>query len=97
MCYVQDIVNAAISKASKIKREDTLKRVVKVKTERAVSAITYNPMLPNITKVVSKHYQFMIENKHIKEIFPLQPMVAYKQPANLKNMLTVHYLLFCQD
>ena len=44
-------------------------------------------MLPSITKVISKNYQFMTKNKHIKNIFPQQPMVAYKQPANLKNML----------
>ena len=29
----------------------------------------------------------MTKNKHIKEIFPLPPMIAYKQSGNLKNML----------
>ena len=44
-------------------------------------------MLPSITKVVNKHWQFMVKNKHIKEIFPQPPMIAYKQPPNLKNVL----------
>ena len=46
-----------------------------------------NPMLPCITKVVGKYWKFMTQNKHIKEIFPMPPMVAYKQPPNLKSMI----------
>ena len=85
--YNKNIIKAAINKASKIVRKEALKRVEKVKTERSVFAITYNPMLPSVTRVVGKHWNFMTKNKHIKEIFPSPPMVAYKQPPNLKNML----------
>ena len=85
--YNTNIVNAAIKKASTIERKEALKRVVKTETDRPVFAITYNPMLPSITKVVNKHWQFMVKNKHIKEIFPQPPMIAYKQPPNLKNVL----------
>ena len=85
--YNRNIVEAAIKRASLVDRKEALKRVEKVKTDRAVFAITYNPMLPSITKVVSKHWQFMTQNKYIKEIFPLPPMVAYKQHDNLKKVL----------
>ena len=85
--YNKNVVKAAIDKASKVERKEALKRVEKVKSDRSVFAITYNPMLPSVTKVVGKHWRFMSKNKHIKEIFPLPPMIAYKQSSNLKNML----------
>ena len=85
--YNINIVNAAIERASKLDRNEVLKKVIKLKTDRAVFAITYNPRLPSITKTVTKHWHTMTKNKHIKEIFPQPPMIAYKQPPNLKAML----------
>ena len=85
--YNKNIVKAAIEKASKLNRLEVLKKVEKIKSDRTVFAITYNPMLPSITKIVSKHWHTMTKNKHIKEVFPQPPMIAYKQPPNLKSML----------
>ena len=85
--YNKNVIDGAIKKASEIKRSDALIRVTKVKTERAVLAITYNPMLPSITQIVTKHWRSMIKNRHIHEIFPQPPMVAYKQSPNLKQVL----------
>ena len=85
--YNKNIVEAAIVKASKIDRQDALKRVTKVKKDKPVLAITYNPMLPSLTQIVTKHWRSMTQDIHALEIFKQPPMVAYRQAPNLKQTL----------
>ena len=46
--YNRNVVRAAIAKAMSIPREEALKRVIKVKNERPIFVLTYNPALPNV-------------------------------------------------
>ena len=48
-------MNAAIDKALKLDRIETLKKVVKKPNERVVLAVTYNPKLPRISSIIRKH------------------------------------------
>ena len=52
-----------------------------------VLAITYNPKLPSIPQIVKKHWRTLVKDQKMKQIFPAPPMVAYKQPPNLKSVL----------
>ena len=56
-------------------------------SDRTVLAITYHPMLPSLSKIVTKHWKTMSNDKHALEIFPEPAMVAYRQPPNLKHTL----------
>ena len=58
-----------------------------MKKDRTVLAVTYNPMLPSLTNIVRKHWKTMSTDQFSLEIFPNPPMVAYRQPPNLKQML----------
>jgi peptide-methionine (R)-S-oxide reductase len=85
--YNTNIINAAITKAKNLERKEVLKKVEKHKNERVVLALTYHPKLPSISSIIKKHYRTMIKDQTTKKIFPLPPMLAYKQPPNLRNKL----------
>ena len=85
--YNKNVIENAIERAEKIDRQVALKKVVKVKKNRTVLALTYNPMLPSLTNIVKKHCKTMSMDTLSKEIFPNPPMVAYRQPPNLKQTL----------
>jgi hypothetical protein len=85
--YNKNIVNAAINRALQLDRTETLKKVAKKPNERVVLAVTYNPKLPSISSIVKKHWTTMTRDTKMLQTFPKPPMVAYKQPQNLKKML----------
>ena len=82
-----NIINAAITKAKNLERKEVLKKVVKHKNERTVLAITYHPKVPSISTIIKKHWRTMSKDPKAKEIFPQPPMIAFKQPPNLKRKL----------
>ena len=87
--YKFRIINQAIEKAKTIPRERALERVVKSKSpsRRPVFSIEYHPALPPLSSILRKQWRVMIDDPHLKETFPLPPMVAYRRPKNLKETL----------
>ena len=84
--YRPGCVDAAIKKARNITRTEALKRVVRSKTtHRSVFAITYDPRLPSISKIVQKHWRSMKQDPYLAEVFPLPPLVAYKRQPNIRD------------
>jgi hypothetical protein len=83
----KNIIKNAIEEVSKLNRIEVLKKVDKPKTDRVVLAITYHPKLPNISNIIKKHWRTMTKDPKAKEMFPLPPMIAFKQPPNLKRKL----------
>ena len=71
------------------KRTSSLK--TKIETEkdgRVVFPTTFNPHLPNIKEILKKHFTYMTNrNEDLKESFPLPPMIAFRQPPNLKQLI----------
>ena len=85
--YNKNIVNSAIKRALQLDRSETLKKVEKKPNERVVLAVTYNPKLPSISSIVKKHWITMTKDTKMLQTYPKPPMIAYKQPPNLKQML----------
>ena len=86
--YSAGIINAAIERARNIPRHIALQKVFREKTtDRPVLSIQYHPMLPSISKIIQKHYRTMTLDPHMKEVFPLPPLVAYRRQKNLKEYL----------
>ena len=86
--YNKNVIASAIKRALEVKREDALKRVEKTKKkDRVTFVVTYNPKLPSISGIINKHWKTLTRDRDAKEVFPLPPMVAYKQPPNLKLTL----------
>ena len=87
--YKPGIVTAAINRAKNISRIDALRKVVKNEIEnvRPILVVPYDPRLPGIPAIVKKHWRTMTLDPHLKEIFPLPPMVAYKRPENIRDKI----------
>ena len=85
--YNTNIIIAAITKAKNLERKEVLKKVIKHKNDRTVLAVTYHPKLPSISAIIKKHYRTMAKDPNTKKILPKPPMLAYKQPPNLRNKL----------
>ena len=50
-------------------------------------AVTFNPKLPSIANIIGKHWRTMTRDTKLKNTFPEPPMVAYKQPPNIRKIL----------
>ena len=85
--YNPSVINAAFKKLEGLKRLEVLKKVVRKKADRVVLALRYHPALPAVSEMISKHYKTMTNTLELKEVFPKPPMVAYKQPPNLRRLL----------
>ncbi len=85
--YNKNIVKNALNKAREINRDEALQKVIKKKNDRVVLSVKYHPKLPSISKIIVKHWKTMTRDTEAKDTFPKPPMVAYKQPPNLKNIL----------
>ena len=85
--YNKNIIKNAIKNVAKLDRTEILKRANKPKTDRIVLAVTYHPKLPSISNIIKKHWQTMTKDPVAKEIFPKPPMMAFRQPPNLKRRL----------
>ena len=85
--YNKNIVKAATLKASKLNRLEVLKKVGKAQTKRVIMAIRYHPCLTSVSKVLSTHWKTMASDPTLKKVFPAPPMLAFKQPPNLRSML----------
>jgi peptide-methionine (R)-S-oxide reductase len=85
--YSKNIVKETTLKALTLDRAEILKKVTKTKKDRVVLAVTYHPKLPSVSSIISKHYKTLSKDQKAKETFPLPPMVAFKQPPNLRNKL----------
>ena len=88
--YKSRLIDQAIEKARIIPRERALERVNVDKSKnqrRPVFSIEYHPALPPLSSALKKHWRVMVDDPHLKEAFPLPPMVAYRRPPNLKETL----------
>ena len=75
--YSPGIIDAAIEQAKQIPRSEALRKVIGNKErDRPVLVIHYDPRLPSITKIIMKHYRTMVQDPHMKEVFPKPHLVA---------------------
>ena len=65
-----------------------VKRQKVQKSDRVIGFFNYNPLLPKISTVLSKHHRTMInENPELSEVFPEPPMAVLRQGPNLRRLL----------
>ena len=86
--YKSGLINSAIERARQIPRKEALKKVVRNKeSQRPVFVISFDPRLPSISKIISRHWRTMKQDPYLAQVFPQPPLVAYKRPANIKDKL----------
>ena len=86
--YKSKIIDSAIERARNIPRNEALKKVHKEKiSKRPVFVVNFDPRLPAIPAILSKHWRTMTQDPRLKEIFPEPPLVSYKRPQNIKDKM----------
>jgi peptide-methionine (R)-S-oxide reductase len=85
--YNKNIINNAIEKAKKLDRSEILQKRTKKVNDRVILAITFNPKLPSVSKIIKKHWISMTKDPTMLKIFKKPPMLAFKQPPNLRSTL----------
>ena len=67
--YKSGVIENAIQKARQIPRSDALKKVVRVQnTKRPVFVISFNPRLPSLSKIVSRHWRTMRQDLYLGRV-----------------------------
>lgn len=61
--------------------------VKKKKNERTIFVLTYNPALPSVSGILQRHWRVMSKDPYLKKVFPNPPMVAFRRPKNLRDIL----------
>ena len=88
--YRPNSVDFAIQKVLKTERQTALIQKPKQdkNNERVVFAIKYHPHNKSIKEIVQRHYRALLQfDPLMEQIYKQPPMVAYKQPRNLKSFL----------
>ena len=61
--------------------------------KRIPLVLTYNPLNPNLMKIVKKHWQILHLSPDCKKLFPEIPILAYRRNRNLRDTLVRASLL----
>ena len=85
--YNRNIINSAFDKVLKLDRTNLLKKRVKKQNNRVVLSVTFNPKLPSLSNIIKKHWVTLTKDPSMAKIFKQPPMIAFKQPPNLRNIL----------
>ena len=89
--YRSTNVADAISRAGAIQREELLSHKSKLQSELQSSRIpftlTYHPDLPNIRTILDRHWSKIESCSKLKKMFPEKPVVAYRRPKSLRDIL----------
>ena len=86
--YTKGCINDAINKASQVpRREAIMEKLEQNKLDRVPFVITYNPLLPNIPKLLQESQTILNASEKCSEVFKNTPLVSYRRGRNLNDML----------
>ena len=78
----------AINKASQVlRREAIMEKLEQNKLDRVPFVVTYNPLLPNIPKLLQESQTILNASEKCPEVFKNTPLVSYKRGRNLNDKL----------
>ena len=82
------ILEKARERIKQVSREKALERVERAKIQRQCFVTEYHPSLPEMGRIIRKHWSVMIERDgRLKECFPRPSMTAYGRGKSLKELL----------
>ncbi|XP_071153604.1 uncharacterized protein [Mytilus edulis] len=85
--YKHRNIKKSFQKAESIPRSELLEYKVKKKNKRTPCVLTYHPSLKNSFGVIREHWKSVEKNSKLSKIFPEPPMIAFRQPSSLRNLL----------
>lgn len=85
--YHPTSINDQIIRATRIPRNQLLQYKEREKTNRVPLVVTYNPQLEILRKTAKKLHHIIHKDDRLKTIFTDPPLLCYRQPANLRNII----------
>jgi predicted GIY-YIG superfamily endonuclease len=85
--YDKDLIAEAIQRAKQTNRDDLLRYGQKEKVDRIPFILTYHPDNPKVGKIIANHWPTVQSSDILNLILPNKPVVAYRRPKNLKDIL----------
>ena len=88
--YRRKSVQAQIDKIKLLNREDALRKVCRERRpeDRVRFIIRYDPRLPDLSGILTRQWEILVEDEEMKQVFKAKPMVCYQRVQNLGEMLT---------
>ena len=86
--YNANLVDKQFDKALNVERPELLKKNVKPDKKVFPLVLDYNPILPDIQRIIRKHVHLLNSSPELLEIFPPKSIIpAYRRTKNLKDIL----------
>ena len=87
--YKPGVIDAAVARARAIPRGKALKCILRQGiNNRPVFVASFDPRLPSIPHITSKHWRSMVsQDTHLEQVFPEPPLVAFKRQKNIRETL----------
>ena len=88
--YPEHVIEEAVKKVSSMSMDEALKPTSPMKCQDIVPFVcTYNPSLPNIGSIINQYWNLLKYSKSesVRQLYKCRPIVAYKRPTNLQDML----------
>ena len=87
--YPAKIIRGAFTKVQKISREQILVYKEQESISRVTFPITYHPNIKNLVPGLHEKYNnILLQDQSNKVIYPDPPMVAFRRPPNLRDLIT---------
>lgn len=86
--YSQDMFDKALTKVQTRTREEILygdRPTPEMEAPPIPLITTYGCGMPNVTKIMHKHWNVLLSSPIVKEIMPTKPTVAYRRPKNIRD------------
>ena len=86
--YNRSFVHQQIVRAGAICRIDALApRSKRTKSNRVPLVTTFHPNLPNLRRITKSFFPLLHTSSRLKQAIPETPIVAYRRPKNLRDLL----------
>ena len=85
---IQRAVDVQIQRATNIPRNETLQlHQPRPLLKRTPLVVTYHPNLTTLARIVKKHLPILHTSSRLKQAVPNPPLVAFRRPNNLRDLL----------
>ena len=86
--YPASFVERELKKADRVNRDQLLNaKSGQGDRKRVPMAVTFNRYLPDVAVILRRNRYLLHRSQRMRDIFPSDPMVAYKRGRNLKDIL----------
>ena len=96
--YPEQMLDTEIHRAISVSREDSLLRGVRRETEQRIPlVVTYHPSMRFLARTTKRHQITLRSSERLNAIFNLPPIIAFRRPKNLRDLLVRADLTSCTN